>query len=56
MDIIEDTKKPIEEVLDVVRYEQPYSDLLEYLGVTGIFNLTDGRFKEWEEIQHFINR
>jgi|LauGreDrversion4_2_1035121.scaffolds.fasta_scaffold1072872_1 hypothetical protein len=54
IDILEDYKKPIEEVLYSVKQDECYTDMLEYLSYNGIFNLTDGRFDEWREIQTFI--
>jgi hypothetical protein len=52
IDIIDDIKKPIEEVLSQVQEEKPYTDLLEYLSVTGIFNLTDSsKYQEWGQLQ-----
>ena len=54
LDALEDPKRPIDEVLETIRGEQTYADLLEYLSVAGIFNLTDGRFEEWEEIRAFV--
>lgn len=48
-DILEDYKRPIGEIVEAVKNEQCYTDFLEYLSTSGIFNLTDGRFEEWFE-------
>lgn len=54
-DVLEDLKRPIDEVLDVIKGEQCHNDMLEYMSATGIFNLTDGaRFEEWNEFGEFI--
>ena len=45
-DILEDAKQPIDRVIDVVKNEQCYSDMLEYLSTSGIFNLTEAN-QEW---------
>lgn len=51
-DILNDNTKKIEEVLDQMRYDQSYADLLEYLSVAGMFNLANGNFTEWNDIQN----
>lgn len=53
VDILEDIKKPITEVVEAVKNQQCYSDFLEYLSTTGIFNLTDGRYEEWFELSNY---
>lgn len=55
IDILEDYKKPIEEVIEHLQSDKCYTDFLEYLSASGIFNLTDGtRFEEWLEMEKII--
>ena len=55
-EILEDLKRPIDEVLEAVKDEQCHSDMLEYMTATGIFNLADGnRFREWSEFSDILS-
>ena len=49
-DVLKDEKKHLDEILQVVKYDECYNDMLQYLSYTGIFNLANGTFKEWGEI------
>lgn len=45
-----DQEKAIEDFIDEVRYDKPYEDLLQYLSVSGTFNLSFGGLNEWNDI------
>ena len=47
-DPLQDNSKKIQEVLDDMKNDPAYEDLLQYLSVTGMFNLNTGDFTfEW---------
>jgi hypothetical protein len=49
-DPVNDYNKKIEDVLDEMKYDQSYADLLEYLSVVGMFNISNSNFGEWTDI------
>jgi hypothetical protein len=57
LDILEDpNKRSLEDILDALKYDATYEDLLQYLSVSGIFNLTQGLFPEWADINRLIKQ
>jgi len=55
IDVLDDPKRTIEEVLDAMKYDTAYEDLLQYLSISGIFNLTQGDFAEWADIKSLMS-
>lgn len=55
-DILEDPRRSLDEILDVLKYDATYEDLLQYLSISGIFNLTQGDFPEWGDIQRLMTQ
>lgn len=50
LDVLDDPKRSLEEILEVMKYDTAYEDLLQYFSISGIFNLTHGDFHEWNDI------
>ena len=50
-DPLQDNSKQLENILDEMKYDPAYEDLLQYLGVSGMFNLAAQSFNsEWSYI------
>ena len=50
-DPLQDNSKQLENILDEMKYDPAYEDLLQYLGVSGMFNLaTQAFYLEWGHI------
>lgn len=49
-DFINDPTKPLEDILDIVKYDSSYEDMMSYLTGSGMFNLNCGIFSEWNTI------
>jgi hypothetical protein len=54
-DILDDPKKTLDQVLEAMKYDSAYEDMLQYLAITGIFNITSGDFKEWYDIKGLLS-
>lgn len=39
-DVLDDPKKSLEQVLEAMKYDSAYEDMLQYLSISGIFNIT----------------
>ena len=39
-----------------MKYDSAYEDMLQYLAITGIFNITSGDFKEWYDIKGLLSQ
>lgn len=51
IDIFEETGVTnLEDILDQMMYDRAYEDMLQYLSVSGMFNLSFGEFQEWNDI------
>jgi hypothetical protein len=53
-DVLDDPKRSLEEILEVMKNDPAYEDLLQYFGISGIFNLTDGEFPEWGDMKRLM--
>ena len=53
---MDDPKKTLEQVLEAMKYDSAYEDMLQYLAITGIFNITSGDFKEWYDIKGLLSQ
>jgi hypothetical protein len=44
IDVLDDPKRSLEEILEVMKYDTAYEDLLQYFSISGVFNQTQGDF------------
>jgi hypothetical protein len=47
---LNDNAKELDEIMDEMKYDQSYDDMLQYLSVVGSFNLAGGTFSEWYDM------
>lgn len=55
-DILDDPKKSLDQIIEAMKYDSAYEDMLQYLGISGIFNITQGDFKEWFDIKSLLQQ
>lgn len=55
-DILDDPKKSLDQILEAMKYDSAYEDMLQYLAISGIFNITQGDFKEWFDIKGLLQQ
>ena len=53
-DILDDPKKSLDQIIEAMKYDSAYEVMLQYLGISGIFNITQGDFKEWFDIKTLL--
>lgn len=54
-DVLENPNKTLEDVLEAMKYDPAYEDLLQYLSISGIFNITQGDFPEWFDLKKLLS-